>query len=173
MGFTNVVHLEYQDPQSNFVLYRRNQLFTEDIQRNFPLFYEDLRDMLGRPNNEEGVAFFMYNIFAVWKNLVPQMRKKIPKIKTLVISDRHQAHAGMIKDFIEYEFSEQISSDFFSDMILTPEVIKELDYDLIVTAFAPDGLENIRSVYIPNVPNYDDYANIQKHIDEIIKERMY
>lgn len=179
VGLFNTSHLEYQDPQSNYILYNRNQLFAEDISKEFPRFYIDLyegmkefRIVLGKDTTEEGIAFFFYNVFATWKNLVPQLRQKIKKIRTLVISDRHQAHAEMIKDFIEYEFSEQVAVEFFIDLELNSEVLEELNYDLIVTTFTIDTLKNRRNVYIPNVPKYKDYQNIQQQIDEIIAERM-
>lgn len=178
VGLFNTSHLEYQDPQSNYILYNRNQLFAEDISREFPQLYIDLyegmkefRKVLGKDTSEEGIAFFIYNVFATWKNLVPQLRQKIEKIRSIVISDRHRAHAEMIKDFIQYEFSEQVTVDFFIDLELNPEVLERLDYDLIVTTFTIDDLKNRRNVYIPNVPKYTDYQNIQHHIDEIIAER--
>lgn len=179
VGLFNTSHLEYQDPQSNYILYNRNQLFAEDISREFPQLYIDLyegmkefRKVLGKDTSEEGIAFFIYNVFATWKNLVPQLRQKIEKIRSIVISDRHRAHAEMIKDFIQYEFSEQVTVDFFIDLELNPEVLERLDYDLIVTTFTIDDLKNRRNVYIPNVPKYTDYQNIQHHIDEIIAERI-
>lgn len=179
VGLFNTSHLEYQDPQSNYILYNRNQLFAEDISREFPQLYIDLyegmkefRKVLGKDTSEEGIAFFIYNVFATWKNLVPQLRQKIEKIRSIVISDRHRAHAEMIKDFIQYEFSEQVTVDFFIDLELNPEVLERLDYDLIVTTFTIDDLKTRRNLYIPNVPKYTDYQNIQHHIDEIIAERI-
>lgn len=179
-GLFNVVHLEYQDPQSNYILYKRNQLFAEDVKEEFPQLYKDIsegmkafREKLERPTTNEGVAFFIYQIFIMWENLVPQMRKKIDKINVLVISDRHKAHAEMIKGFIQYEFSEQVIVNFFTDSVLNPRVLDGLDYDLLITTFTIDTLENKRHVYIPNVPKYTDYQKIQRAIDNIIHERLY
>lgn len=135
----------------------------ERLAKEFPQFYQDLyekmlqfRKVLDRPTTKEGIAFFVYNIFATWKNIVPQLRNKIQKIKTLVISDRHQAHAEMVKDFIAYEFSEQVTVDFFNDLELNQAILEELDCDLIVTTFPIEQLHTKRSVYIPNVPKYND-----------------
>lgn len=179
VGLFNTSHLEYQDPQSNYILYNRNQRFAEDIAQEFPQLYADLynglsefRKVLGKDTSKEGIAFFIYNVFATWKNLVPQLHQKSQKIRTLVISDRHQAHAEMIKDFIQYEFSEQVTVNFFTDIDLNPEVLEQLDYDLIVTTFTIDDLKNRRNVYIPNVPKYTDYLNIHRQIDDIIAERV-
>lgn len=178
-GMFNSLHLEGQDPQSDYILYNRNQRFTKDIAQEFPYFYKDLyywlksfREKLEMPMTEEGIAFYIYNIFATWKNLVPQLRRKIAKIRTLVISDRHKAHAEMIKGFIEYEFSEQITVDFFIEKDLNQTVLEALDYDLIVTTFPVADLEKNRYVYIPNVPKYTDYEKIQRQIDKINAERM-
>ena len=71
------------------------------------------------------------------------------------------------------EFSEQVIVNFFTDSVLNPRVLDGLDYDLLITTFTIDTLENKRHVYIPNVPKYTDYQKIQRAIDNIIHERLY
>lgn len=174
----NTAHLEYHEPQSGYILYNRNQFFVDDLAKEFPQFHKDLyhgmkefREVLHKPITEDGIAFYIYTAFSNWDNIVPQLRQKLDKIKVLVISDRSKKHAEMIKDFIAYEFSKQLEIDFFTALELNSEVLKQLEYDLIVTTFTIEELENSRSVYIPNIPKYKDYQMIQRQIDGIVLDR--
>lgn len=171
--------LEYMEPQSGYILYNRNTYFTNDLKNEFPVFYKQIyegmkafREKIGKPITEDGINFYIYSIFSRWENLVPELRRKLDKIKVLVISDRHFSHARMIKDFIEYEFSEQITIDIFSEMDLDQHTLAQLECDLIVSAFPLEEDIDVRNVYISNMPKYKDYVRIQEHIDDIIKKRI-
>lgn len=178
-GLFGTAAIEYKEPQSGYILYNRNTYFAKDIKSEFPNFYRQLyeamkkfRAKLNKPLTEDGIHFYVYTVFSRWKNIVPELRRKLDKIKVLVISDRYTAHAEMIKDFIDYEFNEQIEAVFFDGIDFTPKVLEKLEYDLIISSFTLESVENIRNVYISNVPKYSDYVKIQKHIDEIILERI-
>lgn len=172
-------HLEYMEPQSGHILYNRNKYFADEIAHEFKPFYTDLyqsmkefRKIIGKPITEDGIYFYMYTVFTWWKNLVPELRRKLDEINVLVISDRHKTHASMLKDFIEYEFSEQLAVNFYEGVTFDSNDLRDSDYELVVSSFPIQDLAPIRHVYIPNVPKYNDYLDLQAHIDAIVLERM-
>lgn len=171
--------LEYKEPQSGYILYDRNNFFAKDLANEFPYFYQQMyesmkkfRARIGKPLDDDGINFYIYSIFSRWENIVSALRRKLTKIKVIVVSDRHVSHAQMLKDFIKYEFNEQIVIDIFDGVELTPQIMSQLDYDLIVSAFPLKKMDDLRYVYISNVPKFKDYTNIQKHLSEIISERI-
>lgn len=172
-------HLEYMEPQSGYILYNRNKYFADEIANEFPNFYNDLylamkkfRKHIGKPVTEDGIHFYMYTVFTWWKNLVPDLRRKLQKINVLVISDRHKTHASMLKDFIEYEFNEQLTVDFYEEVTFDSRNLLNTDYELVVSSFPIQEIEPIRHVYIPNVPTFNDYLEMKGQIDAIVLERI-
>ena len=172
-------HLEYMEPQSGHILYNRNKYFAEDIAHEFPNFYNDLyrimkefRQRIDKPITEDGIYFYMYTVFTWWKNLVPELRRKLDKINVLVISDRHKTHASMLKDFIEYEFSEQLRVNYYDGVTFNPTDLLQSEYELVVSSFPIQNLEPIRHVYISNVPKFKDYLKIKDQIDAIVLDRI-
>lgn len=176
----NAGHLEELEPQSGYVLYNRNQYFVTAIQKNFPNFYKHLytgmkkyRKFINRPVTENGINFFIYTAFIFWENLVPELRKKFEDIRVVIISDRHVSHAHMLKDFIAHEFTEQVVIDIYTSIKLDKEILEDLDYDFVVTNFPIPKLETKPTVYIKNVPNFNDLVKLQQVIDDVIAGHTY
>ena len=175
----NIIHLDYLEPQSNYILYNHDKYFVDHVKKEFPHFYvsihsamKELRQALGKPETEEGVNFYIYTVFTYWKGLIPKLRDQFPKIKVTVISDRHTLHAHMIKDFIAHEFSNQIELDIFTGVNLNKEILENLDCDVIVTNFPMPLLEKKRSVYIEIIPGFNDLVKLQNVFEEIVSERL-
>lgn len=78
----------------------------------------------------------------------------------------------MIKDFIEYEFNEQIIIDIYTGIRLDKNILEDLDYELVVTNFPISTLETKRTIYIENVPIFKDLMKLQEAIDAIISDRI-
>jgi hypothetical protein len=178
LALINSAHLEYQEPQSGYILYNRNKYFAEAIQAEFPKFYQLLyegmktyRQFLRKPMTEDGINFFIYTLFTFWPNLVPALRKKFADIQVIIISNRHSTHARMLKDFIEHELPNQLTIDIYTAMDLNSEILEALDCDFIVSNFPLPDLESKDSVYIEKVPTYNDLRKIQNVIDALIKKQ--
>lgn len=179
LAIHNSSHLEYAEPRSGYILYNQNKLFTNDIQNSFPKLYTQLyngileyRNLMGKPLTEDGIYFLIYILFTHWEKLVPQMRKKYPEIKVLIISDRHMSHSKMLKDFLIREFSDQLLIDIYTDIELNVALLEKLDYHFIVTNFPLPDLSTKKSIYIQNVPTHHDIENIQDILNEIIDARL-
>ena len=127
---------------------------------------------MGKPLTEDGIYFLIYILFTHWEKLVPQMRKKYPEIKVLIISDRHMSHSKMLKDFLIREFSDQLLIDIYTDIELNVALLEKLDYHFIVTNFPLPDLSTKKSIYIQNVPTHHDIENIQDILNEIIDARL-
>lgn len=171
----NASHLEYQEPQSGYILYDKNQYFVDEIKNNFPKFYEHLyhemkkfRAYIGKPVNRMGINFYVYTLFSFWENLVPELQRKYRKIELLVISNQHKTHGYMIKDFIEYEFSEQINVEIFSEYQLNERILDHLNCDLIVTTFPLTLSVNKEVVYIEHIPSKKDLKKLQTAINRLM-----
>lgn len=174
----NTAYIEYMEPQSGYILYNRNGYFAAAIRSEYPNFYHHLytgmkefREHIGKPLTESGIEFYIYTIFTWWDNLVPELQKRYNKIKILVISDRHKTHADMMKGYIEYAFNDQIMIDYYEELRLDYDALNESEYDIIVGSFPLEILDQKRTVYISNVPCFDDYLEIRQHIDEIRADR--
>ena len=175
----NASHLEDYCPRSGYILHNYNLEFITKVKKNFPKFYDHLysaaknyRKLMGKSLTEDGISFIMYMIFITWENLLPELKRKFEKIHILVVSDHHVSHAEMIKDVIEYEFHEQIIVSIYNGINLNDNILKNLEYDIIVANFPLPTLEHQRSVYVENLPTFFDIAKIRESVDDIILERV-
>lgn len=177
LSLYNASRLEPYDPRSGYILYDRNTFFIDNVFKNFPNFSsqlcEDLKNYLivaGLPDDKDLLNYLFYITYSIWDHLSLNLHKKRPKIKLLIISNRHIAHSDMIKDIIDYEFSENFESSIFEGETLNVSYIEKSDYDLIVANFSIPNLESKRVVCIENIPSLQDIRKIQTEINEIIFE---
>lgn len=172
----NAIHLEYREPQSGYIFYNKNKYFTEDIRFHYPVLYRSLyeamrqfRRFMNSPLTNDGINFLIYNTVIFWENIVPELNAQLKKVNILVVNDRHATHASMIKDFIAYNFSNQIVVDLYMSNYISAKQLESLDYDLIVTNFPLPSLKSKPIVYIENVPSFYDLQNLQQAVQTILE----
>lgn len=175
----NAASLEYSQPQSRHILYNQNGFFASEIKNQFPAFYESLYDgmkefqmIMNKPTNESGINFYIFTVVSWWENLISELHQNIYKIKVLLVSDRHQKHAQMMKEFINFEFGEQLEIETINTIYLDSDLIDLSNYDLIISSYTDNRLQHYRTLFITNVPQPEDYIQIQKHIDSILADQM-
>lgn len=175
----NSTSTEAFDPRSGFVLYNRNKHFVDVIHESFPQFYEQLHDgiigfrkLAGLPLTDNNIHFNIYLVIASWEKILPALRRSLEKINILVISNRHTSHSNLIKDFIEYEFSEQLVIDIYNHPFLTENSINIKAYDFIISNFPLPTTESVHWICIENIPTFNDISKIQKAINHVIKQRI-
>lgn len=178
-GIFNSGHLEQYDPRMGCVLYNRNQSFVDDIKREFPAFHQQLlnelkmyRNFISLPNSEEGLNYLFYITYSYWKGLTLSLRKKHKKIKVLILSNRHTSHSYMLKDFIDYEFSDHLDTQIYDDLYLSNTILEKLDFDLIVANFSLPELQTKRCICIENIPTFQDISKIQAEINRIVLRQV-
>ena len=175
----NAASMEYKQPQASHILFDQNGFFANQIKKQFPIFHKslydgmhELRAVLDRPITEAGINFYIFTVVSWWDNLVPELHHNQYNIKVLVISDRHQSHAKMIKDFIACEFGEKLSLQTTHSIYLDSEMIDLSDYDLIISSYMDKNLSKYRNIYISNIPQREDLDHIKKHVDDILASRL-
>ena len=171
--------LEFTQPQSRHILYDQNGVFTKKIKNKFPFFYQNLRDgmeayraIMGKPITDDGINFYMFMVISWWGNLIAQLHQGIYKIRVLLVSDRHQKHAQMMKEFIRFEFGEQLNIEMTNSIYLDSEIADLSDYDLIISSYFDNRLTAYRSIYISDIPSSENLELIQCQIDEILENRL-
>lgn len=176
----NFQHLEKFEPRSGHVLYDRCEQVIEIMEREFPIFYsalyegvEEYSHILEEELPAKMIDYMVYFIFTTWDGLLANLRRKYTKIKILVISDQGTAHAKMLKDFIDYEFHEQIQASIYEHQTLDKDILEQIEANIIVASFALPQIQGIRSIYIESIPTFIDISRIRNVVDEIIIERIH
>lgn len=170
----NIIHLENCDPRSGCILYNRNQLFTEGLQKYFPVFYDSIHQKIvayrkqhGLNTNQRAVNYMIYTLFVEWENLFVELRQNFHKIKILIISNRTSAHSWMLKNFLDAEFKDYTISQIYNDTIISIDILKKLDYDLIIANFPIPELETKEIIYIENFPTRNELKEVYDTINRI------
>lgn len=171
--------LEYSHPQSKYILFNHNGFFTEQIKNKFPSFYKSLHDgmkeyriLMGKPITDSGINFYMFTVISWWENVIAQLYQSLKTINVLLISGHHQKHAQMMKEFILFEFGEQLAIDTTNSIYKGSEIADLSGYDLIISSYMDKRLMNYRSVYITDIPTPENLKLIQCHIDNILESRL-
>lgn len=175
----NSISTEKFDPRTGYILYDRNRHFVDVIRNSFPQFFQHLhegiigfRRFFKLPLIENYIHFDIYLLVATWRQILPALRRNLDKINILVISNRHTSHSRLIKDFIEYEFSEQLVIDVFEHPFLTDNSINNNQYDFIITNFPLPSTATVQWICIENIPTFHDISKIQIEINKVISKRI-
>lgn len=171
--------LEYSHPQSNYILFNHNGFFTKQIENKFPAFHKSLHDgmkeyriLMGKPITDSGINFYMFTVISCWENVIAQLYQSLKTINVLLISGHHQKHAQMMKEFILFEFGEQLAIDTTNSIYKGSEIADLSDYDLIITSYMDKRLADYRSIYITDIPSPENLDLIQSHIKKILESRL-
>lgn len=167
------------NPRSGYILHDRNKYFIDGVSKMFKPFHSQLHDglkqyrKLGKaPVYKNSLNYLMYITYSSWQGLAINLRKQYEKARVLIISNRHTSHSYMLKDFIEYEFSDSLYIDIFDDFYLSEAILEELNYGFIVANFSLPTLKSKHCVCIENIPTHHDMLKIQHEINSIHLARM-
>lgn len=167
----SAAYLEYSLPQSRYILFDRNHYFATEIKKQFPTLYnslyegmQEMRTIFDKPETEAGTKFFIFTVVSWWENLIPQLHQNHYKVNVLIVSDRHQKHAEMMKNFIQFEFGEKLIIETTTTSDLSYDSGYLMQYDLIITTYMDNRLTPYDNVYITNIPRKEDYDHIRKYI---------
>ena len=77
-----------------------------------------------------------------------------------------------MKEFILFEFGEQLAIDTTNSIYKGSEIADLSDYDLIITSYMDKRLADYRSIYITDIPSPENLDLIQSHIKKILESRL-
>ena len=133
---------------------------------------EEYRLIMDKPITDTGINFYIFTVISLWETLVEQLYQENYKINVLVVSDRHQKHAQMMKEFIQFKFGKQLNIQTTNSIYMDNDIIDLSNYDLIISSYMDNRLNDYRSIYITDIPTPENLDLIQIHIDEIIESRF-
>lgn len=174
------VYIEEHDANGMHILYDRNKLFNQRIQWQFPKTYQALYDMcsefrrlLGRSADEDKLNYLVYTLFTYWEQLLTDLYGKYQKPRVLVLSGSHFTHANTIKQFLAFELNNNITIDVYQNHILSFEILKELDYDLIVSTFQLPQFGDKQTLLVEHYLTQYDIRRIEAILRDIIQAKRF
>lgn len=174
------VYIEEYDANGMHILYDRNKMFNQMVQLQFPktyqAFYEmcgEFRRLLGRPEDENNLNYLVYTLFTNWEDLLTNLYSKYQRPRVLVLSDGHFTHANTMKQFLDFELNKKITIDVYRNHILSIEILKNLDYDLIISTFQLPEFENKRTILVEHYLTQYDIRRIESILKDIIQAKRY
>lgn len=173
----NRIYLKDKEGLSGYNFFDRNEAFALSIKLDFPEFYHDVMsfikgyiEIVGKPYSANLQHYLFYFFYVTWDDLLTQLRKEIYKIKAVVSSDRHFAHAKMLKSVLESELGELVEIEIFQGRRSNITDHYGEDYDIYISDF-PTFSNYHRHVYVESVPFAQDIQKLQGIISEIYDER--
>lgn len=176
LGIQNAAYLEFQEPRAGFILYDQHGDFVNQIKKEFPLFYKDIYQgiktyrMLIQQESfrfENSLNFLISITFSYWTNILPNLRKNHSLVKTLIISNRHISHANLLRDFLLDNFQYDLDVEIYTDYNFQIDNINKKAHDLIITNFPIPDIGLKETVYVQNVPTFNDINKIREAIKSI------
>lgn len=174
LAFHNDIHLNYLEPQFDYMTYSYQQFVMNNMKERFPDFFnslyqsaKELREFLNKPLHEVGIHFYMFALFMHWEGLLAELYHKAYKIKAVIISNRYVSHARMIEDFICYEFSDYIDIDIYEGLHVDREILENIDADILISNFSLPDLESKPAICLSDVPTQTDFKKLQLEFNKI------
>lgn len=122
--------------------------------------------------NKPAVNSAVYTLIASWKNLYGELQLRKKTVTVLICSIVGNFQAEMIKEYIKYEFKDQLSIDIYSGVHFRINQIEKMEYDICITDFSVENTGNQRCICFNDIPSNDDLVMLRPLIEEVQYEHL-
>lgn len=171
----NTFFLGDSEPHMHHLINNKKERFVNRIQKEFPHFYKDLNEHLtdfitemGEEEDSKLLNHMIYTFVTYWDNLTRLLSAIEDKVSVFVISSIDEFHAEMIKDLIEFDFSNRVNITIAKNL---EEIKKNCPiglYDLIITNFPYTNDDSTTVICVDDFPSKYDKLVIMEEILKIL-----
>ncbi|MCA9764873.1 MAG: helix-turn-helix domain-containing protein [Carnobacterium sp.] len=153
------------------ILWDRKKSFIQSIEEEYPEFITLAKELLieqqhsNKINLSEDVQkSLLYYIIVYWDNLLHNLNNTRKKYKLLIFSDFDKAHAKTLQSIFKNYFKNFVSVSIYSHPYLSNSLLKEIDYDILITTTSIENIDGKETIYIHNIPSERDFNLIKNKI---------
>lgn len=160
---------------TDFILFDRNSFFVNKFKDYIPQFYQPIKEMLKKfcellqvSSEDTIINYLFFTLVTYWDNLVKDYFKQNLGVSLIIFSDQHFLHSKMIQHLLELELPQDCSIDIYKEIKLSADVLKTLDYDIIISNFElPATVNDKEIIVIHDFPTSIDIKSIKDVIRKI------
>lgn len=160
---------------TDFILFDRNSFFVNKFKDYIPQFYQPIKEMLKKfcellqvSSEDTIINYLFFTLVTYWDNLVKDYFKQNLGVSLIIFSDQHFLHSKMIQHLLELELPQDCSIDIYKEIKLSADVLKTLDYDIIISNFElPASVNDKEIIVIHDFPTSIDIKSIKDVIRKI------
>lgn len=178
MGIHSTYYLGSSEPFSHYLVFDKKQHFLDNVQLEFPSFYDDLQSYVKEflDNNSKCdpdiVNHMIYTFMTHWEDLFVHLRKTKPKYDVFFMSNNDYEHATMLASIIPDEFHSQLNVYIGYDISQIKDICPSGKYDLVVTNFPYENIYKTPVVCVENYPTPKDILTIRNELVMISSEKQ-
>ncbi|WP_166626898.1 M protein trans-acting positive regulator PRD domain-containing protein [Jeotgalicoccus sp. S0W5] len=178
MGIHSTYYLGSSEPFSHYLVFDKKQQFLDNVQLEFPSFYDDLQSYVKEflDNNSKCdpdiVNHMIYTFMTHWEDLFVHLRKTKPKYDVFFMSNNDYEHATMLASIISDEFHSQLNAYIGYDISQIKDICPSGKYDLVVTNFPYENIYKTPVVCVENYPTPKDILTIRNELVMISSEKQ-
>ena len=163
------------EPYMHHLINNKKVRFMNRFQMDFPKFYQDLNTLMseflndmGKTRDQPMLDHMMYTFIIYWENLTKLLKATDDKVSVYIISSTDEYHAKMLKDLIEFEFSNHVNITIGKNIEDIGNIFPSGLYDMVVTNFPYTKESEVPVICIDDFPSKYDMLVILKEIMNII-----
>lgn len=162
------------------ILSKRKEAFAEEMRSIHPKLFELIKTRLivfGKMMNvrctQDMCNHFMFAFYTQWENLVISIQELSDPVKILVVSQFDMYQAQLIEDLLKIRFGKWIDVRIYTDNSLELDSLLAINYDMIVSNFMIEGLDERPLILVSDYLQPDDYTKIYLTYKQLqINDRM-
>lgn len=171
VGVHSTFYLGSSEPYAHFLIYDKKKEFLDNVARDFPHFYKDLKEHVieffnqtDTKTDDKLLNHMIYTFMTHWRNLFTHLNKTKPKYKIYVISNNDREHSLMLKEVLETEFTNQLDITIGKDTRDIKNICPGGEYDLVVTNFPFEEVGSTPLVCVENYPTKNDMLLVRNEL---------
>jgi hypothetical protein len=170
----NMYYLQNMEIDSSYILFNKKKFFCKTIEQKFPAIVQAMKREIDiwlgtfkEPITSSFKGHLLYTLFTYWESLVTQLLNQEGPTSILIITKFDIWQANMLSDFLKYYFGNQVEIFIYNQLTIDVDALKASNYDIILSTFQMNGIED-KSIYnISNVPTHQNIEKIQSMIHRL------
>ncbi|MFL2133557.1 M protein trans-acting positive regulator PRD domain-containing protein [Desemzia sp. FAM 24101] len=159
-----------------YILFDQKEYFVRSLEKDVPTFIHSATKQIRHYQQEMDLIFsrhsideLIYTLVIHWNNLLVALHKQRRKAKLLIISTYDLEHAKMLRDLINIQYGGDVVSELYMEPRLSLKLLKNMDYDILISTTSIDYLLDKKVFCIQNIPTEQNLRDLKLAIDVIRK----
>ena len=176
----NIAYNEGFIPHTAYIYFNPNADLMATIQKFNPDFLNELtagiqtyREGIDKPMTRFTIEHLVYQVCVKWQDLIIDLYAEWSKVQAILISDFSNGRIRLIEDLIQEHLGSKIILELFEGSKITPEVLDDLDTELIITTTPLAHLTSLPVYCIDGNISSQSISELHNFIEEIASRKVH
>lgn len=176
----NIAYNEGFIPHTAYIFFNPNadlmtkiQTFNPDFLNELTVGIQTYREGIDIPMTHFTIEHLVYQVCVKWQGLIIDLYAEWSKVQAILVSDFSDGRNQLIQDLIQEHLGKKIILNVFEGSEITPEVLEQLDTELIITTTPLPHLTSSPVYCIDGNISSQNISELHNFIEEIASRKVH